>query len=92
MRKENSRRRVAYLPGDMLQDGEKYFGGVTEPVWLTSHGGGVVVREEQPLFYSWNSDNDGMMCLSTEHTQPYVSRKYFIAIVSKHLFRPSVMR
>ena len=73
LRRENMRKRTAYLPGDMLQDQEKFFGGVTEPVWINSLGGGLVVEEEQPLFYSWNEDNNGLLCLSSEHTQPYVN-------------------
>ena len=36
MKRENTRDRVAFLPGDMIADGQKYFGGVTEPVWMTS--------------------------------------------------------
>ena len=81
MRRENSRSRVAYLPGDMLQDAGKYFGGVVEPVWINSAGGGVVVEEEQPLFYTWNHNNNNQLCLSTEHTEPYVSQlKYYTNI------------
>ena len=73
MRRENSRERVPYLPGDMLQDSKKYFGGVTEPFWINSLGGGLVVEQEQPLFYSWNSGESGKLCLSVEHALPYVS-------------------
>ena len=32
----NNRDSVPYLPGDMLQDKDKYFGGVAEPYWLSS--------------------------------------------------------
>ena len=74
LRRENSRARVAFLPGDMIADGQKYFGGVVEPVWLTSLGAGLTVEREQPLFYSWNEDNSGSLCLSTEHSQPYQVR------------------
>ena len=74
LRRENMRWRVAYLPGDMINDGEKYFGGVVEPVWLNSKGAGLTVKTEQPLFYSWNEDNSGSLCLSTQHTEPYQVR------------------
>ena len=73
MRRENSRERVPYLPGDMLQDSKMYFGGVTEPFWINSLGGGLVVEQEQPLFYSWNSGENDKLCLSVEHALPYVS-------------------
>ena len=39
----NVRESVPYLPGDMLQDKEKYFGGVAEPYWLSSKGVAVYV-------------------------------------------------
>ena len=60
------------LTNTQSQNREKYFGGVAEPVWISSSGAGVTVMEEQPLFYSWNQDNDNKLCLSTEHTEPYV--------------------
>ena len=37
--------------------------------------------EEQPLFYSWNQDNDNKLCLSTEHTEPYVRKPFTIEIL-----------
>ena len=48
---------------------------MAEPVWISSSGAGVTVMEEQPLFYSWNQDSDNKLCLSAEHTEPYVSDK-----------------
>ena len=80
MRKENSRERVPYLPGDMLQDSEKYFGGVAEPFWINSLGGGLVVAEEQPLFYSWNQDENDQLCLSVEHSSPYVGNTHWLCL------------
>ena len=74
MRRENMRRRVAYLPGDMIQDGENFFGGVAEPVWISSRGAGLTVETEQPLFYSWNEENSGELCLSSQHREPYMVR------------------
>ena len=71
MWKENIRNRVPYLPGDMLQDGNKFFGGVAEPFWINSFGGGLVVEQEQQLFYSWNQDNNDKLCLSVEHSLPW---------------------
>ena len=38
--KKAKRNSVPYLPGDMLQDKDKYFGGVAEPYFLTSKGVG----------------------------------------------------
>ena len=73
MKVNNTRNKVAYLPGDMLQDREEYFGGVAEPFWVNSFVGGLVVEEEQPLFYSWNQDNNSQLCLAVEHSPPYVS-------------------
>ena len=58
----------------MLNDREKFFGGVAEPVWITSKGAGVTVEAEQPLFYSWNEDNSGELCLSSQHSEPYLIR------------------
>ena len=49
---------------------------MAEPVWISSSGAGVTVMEEQPLFYSWNQDSDNKLCLSAEHTEPYVGIKY----------------
>lgn len=49
------RESVPYLPGDMLQDKDKYFGGVAEPYWLSSKGVAIWVPEGVSLFYSWNS-------------------------------------
>jgi len=71
MRPNNSRARVPYLPGDMLQDAQQYFGGVAEPYWLNSRGGAVWVPQEQPLFYSWNEDGRGELCLSSLRALPY---------------------
>ena len=72
MSPQNSRERVPYLPGDMLQDKDLYFGGVAEPYWLNSKGGAIWVPEEQPLFYSWNSiRTSGQLCLSTVKSLPY---------------------
>ena len=60
------------LPGDMLQNKEKYFGGVAEPYWLSSKGVAVWVPEGIPLFYSWNSaSNSKQMCFSAKHVCPY---------------------
>ena len=65
---------------DDSQDGDR-FGGVAEPVWISSSGAGVTVIEEQPLFYSWNQDSDNKLCLSAEHTEPYVSDRVFSWII-----------
>ena len=70
------RKLVPYLPGDMLQDKENYFGGVAEPYWLTSKGIAIWVPEYVPLFYSWNSDSEpGQMCLAAQDTSPYENQK-----------------
>jgi alpha-glucosidase len=68
------RARVPYLPGDMLQDPERYLGGVAEPFWVSSRGAGLWAgRREQPLWYRWNRDGDGQLCLSVEHRPPYMA-------------------
>ena len=54
---------------------------MAEPVWISSSGAGVTVMEEQPLFYSWNQDSDNKLCLSAEHTEPYVRDKVFSGII-----------
>ena len=92
LKRENMRRRTAYLPGDMLQDQEKFFGGVVEPIWINSRGGGLGVGEEQPLFYSWNEDNNGLLCLSSEHTQPYVNPVKLFTKFIISIFRRLEMR
>lgn len=71
MRRENRRDRVPYLPGDMIQDKDKYFGGVAEPYWLNSKGAAIWIPEEQPLFYSWNSQNNSKLCISSIKSLPY---------------------
>ena len=71
LRKSNSRAEVPFVTGDMLQDSERYFGGVVEPWWVSSLGVGVHVPEGVPLFYSWNADGDGRMCLATKFAAPY---------------------
>ena len=48
---DNIRKEVPYLPGDMLQDHDTYFGGVVEPWWFNSKGAGVWVPTGLPLFY-----------------------------------------
>ena len=54
---------------------------MAEPVWISSSGAGVTVMEEQPLFYSWNQDNDNKLCLSTEHKEPYVRIQITVEIL-----------
>ena len=56
-RYDNMRSRVAYVPGDMLQNNKTYFGGVVEPYWLSSNGVAIWVPSGVPLFYSWNMMN-----------------------------------
>ena len=68
----NSRAEVAYVPGDMLQDEKKYFGGVVEPWWVSSKGVGIHVPEGVPLFYTWNDADDGRMCFRAKYKAPYV--------------------
>ena len=75
-RYENKRSRVAYVPGDMLQNNETYFGGVVEPYWLSSNGIAIWVPSGTPLFYSWNEGNevypnDKLMCLQAKNVEPY---------------------
>ena len=75
-RYENKRSRVAYVPGDMLQNNETYFGGVVEPYWLLSNGIAIWVPSGTPLFYSWNEGNevypnDKLMCLQAKNVEPY---------------------
>ena len=65
---------------------------MAEPVWISSSGAGVTVMEEQPLFYSWNQDNDNKLCLSTEHTEPYVRDSSNVLFVFKITFRPQEMK
>ena len=66
---------MPYLPGDMLQDKEKYFGGVAEPWWINSKGIGIWVPEGIPLHYSWNEDQSMQMCLKAAHDEPYPRSK-----------------
>ena len=62
-------------------------------MWILSSGAGVTVMEEQPLFYSWNQDSDSKLCLSSEHTEPYVRDKvYSLIIVVYLLFRSQEMK
>jgi len=68
---DETRKRVPFLPGDMLQNSVEYFGGVAEPYWLNSLGGSVYVTDEQPLFFSWNQNYNKKMCLSTTKGDPY---------------------
>jgi len=56
------------LPGDFLQDSTKFFGGVCEPYWLSSHGVAIYALSAQPLFYHWM---DGQMRLSSKRSLPY---------------------
>jgi hypothetical protein len=49
-------------PFEFIQDREEYFGGVTEPYWLSSEGVGLWLMgkdstQGQPLFFSWNHQN-----------------------------------
>lgn len=68
-----TREKVPYLPGDMLQDSVRYFGGVAEPYWLNSKGAAIWVPEGIPLFYSWNDNsNPGQMCFSAQNELPYI--------------------
>ena len=71
LRPGNSRGKLPYLPGDMIQDQNIYYGGVTEPYWLSSNGVAIWVPEGSFLHYSWNADGRKMMCLSAEATPPY---------------------
>ena len=59
---------------------------MAEPVWISSLGAGVTVMEEQPLFYSWNQDSDKKLCLSAEHTEPYVRDKVYSLIIFEFRF------
>ena len=75
-RYDNQRSRVAYVPGDMLQNNVTYFGGVVEPYWLSSKGVALWVPPGVPLFYSWNEENsnnaeDKLMCLQAKNIAPY---------------------
>ena len=68
------REQTPYLPGDMLQDRDKYFGGVAEPYWLSSKGVAIWVPEGVPLFYSFNSQarkSRRDFCLSAKSSPPY---------------------
>ena len=38
---------------------------------MSSLGVGVHVPEGVPLFYSWNADDDGRMCLAAKFKAPY---------------------
>ena len=60
---------------------------MAEPVWISSSGAGVTVMEEQPLFYSWNQDNDNKLCLSTEHTEPYVRDSFKSPVCNINFFQ-----
>ena len=62
------REETAYLPGDMLQDQKKYFGGVAEPYWLSSKGVALWVPSGVPLFYSSVQNS---FCLAAKFSPPY---------------------
>ena len=70
-RYDAQRTRVAYVPGDMLQNNVTYFGGVVEPYWLSSKGVAIWVPPGVPLFYSWNENDDKMICLQAKNVSPY---------------------
>lgn len=53
----------------MIQDQQKYFGGVVEPWWVNSKGAAIFVPEGVPLFYSWNQDGDGRLCLRSQYKE-----------------------
>ena len=65
---------------------------MAEPVWICSSGAGVTVMEEQPLFYSWNQDDDNKLCLSTEHTEPYVRDSFKNPVCNLGSFRSQEMK
>ncbi len=65
---------------------------MAEPVWISSSGAGVTVMEEQPLFYSWNQDNDNKLCLSAEHTEPYVRDTVYSIIIFEIEIRSQEMK
>ena len=60
----------------MFQDRYKYFGGVTEPYFLSSKGValwlmGDDVTQGQPLFFSWNDRQSRKMCAKTQNVAPF---------------------
>ena len=56
----------------MLQDKDRYFGGVAEPYWLNSKGIALWVPEGIPLHYSWNAhDTADQMCFEAKNSPPY---------------------
>ena len=65
---------------------------MAEPVWISSSGAGVTVMEEQPLFYSWNQDNNNKLCLSAEHTEPYVRDTAYSLIIFEIEIRSQEMK
>ena len=65
---------------------------MAEPVWISSSGAGVTVMEEQPLFYSWNQDNNNKLCLSAEHTEPYVRDTVYSWIIFEIEIRSQEMK
>ena len=58
------------------QDRYEYFGGVTEPYWLSSKGVALWLlgpdpSQGQPLFFSWNEKQSQKMCAKTKNISPY---------------------
>eukprot|EP00094_Tigriopus_californicus_P007111 TCALIF_06846-PA protein Name:"Similar to Kiaa1161 Uncharacterized family 31 glucosidase KIAA1161 (Mus musculus)" AED:0.06 eAED:0.06 QI:229/0.25/0.2/1/0.5/0.4/5/0/668 len=72
---QNKRPLVPFLPGDMLQNPLKYYGGVVEPYWLSSKGIAISVPVGIPLFANWNEDDTNEFCLAAKDEQPYNVRK-----------------
>ncbi len=59
-----------------FQDRYQYFGGVTEPYFLSSKGValwlmGDDVTRGQPLYFSWNDRQSKKMCAATKNGFPY---------------------
>ena len=59
-----------------MQDRYEYFGGVTEPYFLSSKGVALWLMGDdatrgQPLFFSWNDRQSRKMCARSKNTFPY---------------------
>ncbi|XP_064111989.1 myogenesis-regulating glycosidase-like isoform X2 [Macrobrachium nipponense] len=69
------RNETPYVTADMLQRRDLWYGGVSEPYWISSRGIAVRVTDDTPLFLSLpDEDEDGkadLLCLRAAREPPY---------------------
>ncbi|XP_066989034.1 myogenesis-regulating glycosidase-like isoform X2 [Macrobrachium rosenbergii] len=69
------RNETPYVTADMLQRRDLWYGGVSEPYWISSRGIAVRVTDDTPLFLSLpDEDNDGkadLLCLRAAREPPF---------------------